>query len=448
MTKSLLTDHYEFTMLQAAMKSGVATKRTCFEVFARTLPAGRRFGVTAGIGRLVNALADFRFDEEDLRFLADRKILEKSTLNYLENFRFSGNIWAYSEGDLFFPHSPVARVEAPFGEAVLLETLILSILNYDSAVASAGARMISAARGRQLIEMGSRRTHELAAVSAARSAYIVGFASTSNLRAGKEYAIPTAGTVAHAFILAHHDEKSAFEAQIQAQGTSTTILVDTYGIEDGIRSAIAAAGNSLGAIRIDSGDPAFEARKARNLLDSLGAQQTKIVISGDLDEYSIDELSSEPIDIFGVGTRLVTGSGAPTANFVYKLVAIDKSGAGHFDEVAKTSESKSTVGGRKFPWRVFDDAQNARYEYLELIDRPASPNQAFSGQLMRPLQEEIICNGEPTREFALDGLRIRHREFISEFSVAATEITAGDPAIDTVLSGSDGRLVRPEDWNS
>jgi nicotinate phosphoribosyltransferase len=235
----------------------------------------------------------------------------------------------------------VLTVSGTFGEAVLLETLTLSILNHDCAVAAAAARMVTAAGDRPLIEMGSRRTHEEAAVAAARAAYLAGFSSTSNLEAGRRYGVPTSGTAAHAFTLLHDDEADAFRAQLDAHGADTTLLVDTYDIAQGIRTAIEVAGPDLGAVRIDSGDLAVLAREARRLLDSLGATKTRVVLSGDLDEWAIAGLSGAPVDMYGVGTSVVTGSGAPTADMVYKLVEVDGR------PVAKRSEHKATQGGRK-----------------------------------------------------------------------------------------------------
>lgn len=443
MTTALLTDHYELTMLEASLLSGIAAKQSAFEVFSRTLPPGRRYGVVGGIGRAVEAIYNFRFDPEELEFLERSKVVKSATIDYLSKYRFSGNVWAYQEGELYFPFSPVLRVEARFGEAVLLETVILSILNFDSAVASAGSRMVSAANGRRLIEMGSRRTHEKAAISAARAAYVVGFAATSNLKAGQLYGIPTAGTVAHAFILAHPDEQSAFMAQIRAQGPNTTILVDTYSIESGIRKAVSVAGPSLGAVRIDSGDPATESLRARELLNSLGAKDTRIIISGDLDEYSIKDLSLAPIDSFGVGTRLVTGSGSPTANFVYKLVAIEGHDASKLIPVAKTSVSKATLGGRKTPWRILDPNHKAVLEFLELIDEQngTDVNSFFGAKTLRPLQNKVISNGEPVLEASLQSIRASHRESLAELNDLAMELSPGDPNLGTVLIGQNGNIV-------
>ena len=260
-------------------------------------------------------------------------------LEWLADYRFSGDIDGYPEGELFFPGSPIVSVSGTFADAVVLETLVLSVLNHDCAVAAAAARMVTAAAGRPLIEMGSRRTHEEAAVAAARAAYLAGFTATSNLEAGRRYGIPTAGTAAHAFMLLHDDELAAFRGQVGCLGTKTTLLVDTYDIRTGIENAVAAAGPELGAIRIDSGDLGVLARQARDQLDELGATGTRIVVSGDLDEYAIAALRAEPVDSYGVGTSVVTGSGAPTAGLVYKLVEVDGR------PVAKRSASKESRGG-------------------------------------------------------------------------------------------------------
>src|ERR1035437_7466816 len=249
---ALLTDHYELTMLQASLRSGAANRRAIFEVFARPLPHGRRYGVVAGTGRLLDALERFTFGPDELGFLRDARIVDDATLRYLESYRFGGSIWGYAEGDCYFPGSPILVVQGTFAEAVVLETVILSILNHDCAIASAASRMVTAADGRPLIEMGSRRTHELAAVASARAAYITGFASTSNLQAGRDYGVPTSGTSAHAFSLVHHNERQAFAAQLAALGQGTTLLVDTFDVAAAVRTAVELAGDQLGAVRIDS----------------------------------------------------------------------------------------------------------------------------------------------------------------------------------------------------
>src|SRR5689334_11476508 len=378
----MLTDQYELTMVSAALKDGTANRRSVFEVFARRLPSGRRYGVVAGQGRLMELIRDFCFTDADVAFLRKAGIVDETTAAWLADYRFTGDIDGYAEGELFFPGSPILTVSGSFAECVVLETLILSVLNHDCAIAAGAARMVTAARGRPVIEMGSRRTHEEAAVAAARAAYLAGFASSSNLAAGRRYGIPTAGTAAHAFTLLHDDEVAAFTSQVAALGKQTTLLVDTYDIGQGIRNAIAVAGPDLRAIRIDSGDLSVLAQHSRDLLDELGATETKIVVSGDLDEYAIAALAAEPVDIYGAGTAVVVGSGAPTANLVYKLVEVDGRA------VVKRSEHKATVGGRKTAVRRHKPTGTATEE---VIVSQGLPERQAGDQL---LQRDFMTGGE------------------------------------------------------
>lgn len=365
------TDRYELTMVDAAIQSGTANRECMFEAFARRLPNGRRYGIVGGTGRLLDLIRDFRFGDAELDWLRDNNVVRPPTLDWLADYSFAGNIWGYREGDAYFPGSPLLQVDGTFAECVVLETIILSVLNYDSAVASAAARMVSVSLGRPLAEMGSRRTSEYAAVAAARAAYIAGFGSTSNLEAGRSWGIPTMGTAAHSFTLLHDSEEDAFRAQVDAFGAGTTLLVDTYNIERGIEQAIAVAGTGLGSIRIDSGDLPTVAAAARAQLDSLGAVNTRITVTSDLDEFSIAALSASPVDAFGVGTSLVTGSGAPAAGMVYKLVA-HKDDAGSWVSVAKTSAQKASIGGRKNAVRRLDASGTAREEVVLVDDNGPS----------------------------------------------------------------------------
>ncbi|MBL7490208.1 nicotinate phosphoribosyltransferase [Frankia sp. AgB1.9] len=464
MSTALLTDHYELTMLRAALKSGAAHRRATFEVFARSLPAGRRYGVVAGTGRLLAALADFRFGPEELSLLTGSGVVDAATADWLAAYRFSGDIRGFAEGEPFLPGTPVLVVEGPFAECVLLETLTLSVLNHDSAVAAAGARMVQAAGSRPLIEMGSRRTHEEAAVAAARAAYLVGFAATSNLEAARRWGVPSNGTAAHAFTLAHPTEREAFEAQVDTLGVDTTLLVDTYDTEAGIAAAVAAAGPGLGAIRIDSGDPAAGVRAARAQLDALGATETRIIVTGDLDEHSIARLAGVPAAGYGVGTSLVTGSGAPTAGFVYKLVEIDGR------PVAKTSVGKSTRGGRKDVLRRHDaggvavvdlvlpagerpgggdaaargQSQTADGLAPSSLDGPAEQAPPVAGSLAgpgrdRPLLVELVRDGaiiDPTvtGPVGLRRARDHHRAAIADLPRRARDVAFGHPCLPVITS--------------
>ncbi|MFC4946103.1 nicotinate phosphoribosyltransferase [Pseudonocardia sp. GCM10023141] len=420
---ALLTDRYELTMLTAALADGTAHRHCVFELFARRLPDGRRYGVVAGTGRLLESIQRFRFGPEELAALEG--IVDRSTLDWLADYRFSGDVDGYPEGELYFPGSPVLTVSGTFADAVVLETLALSILNHDSAVASAAARMVSAAAGRPIIEMGSRRTHEAAAVASARAAYLAGFAATSNLESERRHGIPTAGTAAHAWVLLHDDELSAFTSQVKALGADTTLLVDTYDIHRGVELAIEAAGPTLGAIRIDSGDLGVLARQAREQLDALGATGTKIVLSGDLDEYAIASLRSEPVDSYGVGTSVVTGSGAPTAGMVYKLVEVDGR------PVAKRSQSKESRGGRKSALRRFKPTGTAVEEVVFLAATPPA-----AGPHDRVLPVPMIRGGElvPDRP-ALEQSRERLRAALVSVPWEGLKLSRGEPAIPTVFEG-------------
>ena len=421
MSTALLTDHYELTMVDAAVRDGTAHRPCVFETFARSLPDGRRYGVVAGLGRLLDALEEFCFDDETLGYLDDHDVVRPETLRALARLEFTGRIHAYPEGELYFPDSPVLTVEAPFVEAAVLETLALSVLNYDSAVASAASRMVLAARGRHLLEFGGRRTHEQAAVAAARAAYLVGFSGTSNLEAGHRHGVPTLGTSAHSFTLLHDDEASAFESQVAALGKSTTLLVDTYDIPDGLANALAAAGTDLGGVRIDSGDLAEEARRARRYLDEHGATDTRIVLSGSLDEFQLMALRDAPADSYGVGTKLVTGSGAPTAEFVYKLVARAVEPDAPLEPVAKSGGEKATVGGRKAAWRRRRDGV-ADAEILRPWEADAPDGD------VRPLQVDLIRDGEVVHRPSLDDIRAHHRSAIAELAPEALDVEPGEPA--------------------
>jgi nicotinate phosphoribosyltransferase len=418
---ALMTDQYELTMVSAALKDGTAYRQSVFEVFARRLPPGRRYGVVAGPGRLTELISDFHFSGEDLDFLRRAGIVDEATTSWLADYRFTGDIEGYAEGELFFPGSPILTVSGTFAECVVLETLILSVLNHDSAIAAAAARMVTAARGRPIIEMGSRRTHEEAAVAAARAAYLAGFASTSNLAAGGRYGIPTTGTSAHAFTLLHDDESAAFASQVAALGKNTTLLVDTYDIRQGIANAIAVAGPDLRAIRLDSGDLSVLAQHSRELLDSLGATETKIIVSGDMDEYSIATLAAEPVDIYGAGTAVVTGSGAPTAGLVYKLVEVDGR------SVVKRSENKATVGGRKTAVRRHKPTGTATEE---IVVSQGVPDHRPNDRL---LQHTFVAGGEVVDPPSLAESREHLRQCLISIPWEGLKLSAGDPAIPVTM---------------
>jgi nicotinate phosphoribosyltransferase len=421
---ALLTDHYELTMLQAALASGTADRRAVFELFPRRLPEGRRYGVVAGVGRALDAIERFRFDTETIGVLREHRVVDETTLEWLAEYRFSGSIWGYAEGEVYFPYSPLVVVESTFAEAVLLETVLLSIYNHDSAIASAASRMTCASHNRPCIEMGSRRTHEEAAVAAARAAYIAGFVTTSNLAARQRYGIPTAGTSAHSFTLLHDTERDAFTAQVNSLGKGTTLLVDTYDVAEAVQMGVEIAGTDLGAVRLDSGDLAVLAHEVRAELDQLGATDTRIIVTSDLDEYAIAALAAAPVDGYGVGTSLVTGSGHPTCGFVYKLVAREDD-AGTMIDVAKKSQDKASIGGRKYALRRLDDRGVAEAEVVGIGRRP--DNDGNDRALLVPL----VADGEIVGREPLDAARDRHGAARGELPPRAQQLSRGEPAIPT-----------------
>jgi nicotinate phosphoribosyltransferase len=434
----LLTDHYELTMVRAALRAGTAHRRCVFELFARRLPEGRRYGVVAGVGRFLRALRQFRFDDESLRFLRDRKIVDHVMADWLAGYQFSGDIWGYPEGEVYFPGSPIVIVESTFGEAVVLETLLLSIYNHDSAIASAASRMTAMAGDRPCIEMGSRRTHELAAVAAARAAYIAGFDSTSNLEAGRRYGVPTRGTAAHSFTLLHRSEREAFAAQIAELGTETTLLVDTYDVFEAVKTGVELTNGQLGAVRLDSGDLGLLAAQVRELLDSLGAFRTKILVTSDLDEFTLAALDGAPVDGYGVGTALVTGSGHPTSEFVYKLVARTESDelAAPMVAVAKKSINKISMGGRKYALRRLSEQGTAEAEIIGIGAPPSGDSND------RPLLVQLVDGGKIIGEESLDTSRERHRSARAELPLEALKMSRGEPVIDTIYSSTHAEPTR------
>jgi nicotinate phosphoribosyltransferase len=430
MTSALLTDRYELTMIDAAMRSGHHERECVFEVFARRLPEGRRYGVVAGTGRFLDLVREFRFDDAELDWLRDHGVVTQPTLDWLADYRFGGSISGYQEGEVYFPNSPILVVQGGFAEAVILETLALSVFNYDSAIASAAARMVSAADGRPIAEMGSRRTGERSAVAAARAAFVAGFGATSNLEAGRQWGVPTMGTAAHAFTLLHDSEEEAFRSQVAALGSGTTLLVDTYDVPTAVALAIEVAGPGLGAVRIDSGDLPAQVAAVRAQLDDLGAVNTKITVTNDLDEYTIAALRAAPVDSYGVGTSVVTGSGHPASSMVYKLVA-RRDGAGEWISVAKKSAAKASVGGRKHPVRTLEHGV-AVAETIYVGGEPEPREDE------RPLHVPLMVDGEPVVEYLGahgTGVARAHRAAaMAELPAQAFRLGRGEPAIPTVYA--------------
>lgn len=422
---ALLTDQYELTMLQAALAAGTAHRRCVFELFPRRLPEGRRYGVVAGVGRALDAIERFRFGDDELEVLRNGNVVDTPTLDWLSDYRFTGDVWGYPEGEVYFPYSPLMVVESTFAQAVVLETVLLSVYNHDSAIASAASRMTMAARGRPCIEMGARRTHEEAGVAAARAAYVAGFESSSLLAARERYGVPSVGTSAHSFTLLHDSEEDAFRAQIASLGPDTTLLVDTYDVTEAVRLGVEIAGPELGAVRLDSGDLGVLAHQVRKQLDDLGATRTKIIVTSDLDEYAIAALAAAPVDGYGVGTQLVTGSGHPTCGFVYKLVARE-GGDGELVSVAKKSKDKVSIGGRKYALRRLGPDGRAEAEVVGIGTPPH--NDGNDRALLVPL----VRDGEVVGRESLEQARQRHEQSRAELPLPAQMLSRGEPVLETL----------------
>ena len=429
---AMMTDMYEYTMLDAALKDGTANRKCVFEIFTRHLPEGRRYGVVAGTGRILDALERFHLDDDDLRFLSGRKIVSAETIAWLERFHFSGSVKGYREGEMFFPNSPVLQVEGTFGECTLLETLLLSILNFDSAVAAAASRMVTAAKDRPCMDMGGRRTNEWSAVAASRAAVVGGFQGPANLLAAQLYGLKAIGTAAHCFTLVHDSERDAFISQIDALGRNTTLLVDTYNIEEAVKTAVEVAGPKLGGVRIDSGDLAALAQRVRNQLDALGATNTKITVTNDLDEYALAALQTAPVDSYGVGTRLVTGSGAPTCAMVYKLTERENAD-GVMQPVAKKSKDKATVPGRKLAFRSYEYNQADSAHVISGAEDQLAAFRPEEG--WKDLLVDFVDHGQIAATWqGHDAIMAAHdyrAQALAELPITAQSLTRGEPVIPT-----------------
>ena len=411
-------------MLDGALASGLIDARATFEVFTRSLANGYRYGIVAGTGRMIDQLSRFRFDDPTLAWLVSQGVISTGLAAYLATYRFDGSVYGYLEGEVFTAQSPILRIEGRFAD-IVLETLVLSILNFDSGVATKAMRVVRAAEGRRLIEMGSRRTHEDAAVAAARAAYVAGFDATSNLAAGMRYGVPTAGTVAHAFILAHRSEREAFEAQITSQGSSTTLLVDTFDIESGTELALQVAGIELGAIRIDSGDVVVASRSSRERLDRHGASSARITLTGDLDEFVITDAlrRGAMVDTFGVGTKLVSGYAPP--GFVYKLVEIED--GSRMRPVAKRSAGKISSGGAKDAYRLLNDGVAT----TELVRTRGVTSPLPDGEVV-VLTTLLVERGSIVIDTSVDAARSHAGRAVNALPLAAFDLDRTGPVLVTV----------------
>jgi len=402
------TDQYQLTMSQVYFQKGQKDNRAVFDYFFRNLPFEGGYAVFAGLEDFLNALEILRFDKQDLDFLKEHGF-HPEFIHYLKKFRFTGNIYSSREGDIVFPIRPILQVEANIIEAQIIETILLNILNFQTLIATKASRIRQAAEGRKLIDFGLRRAQSTGGYYASRAAFIGGFDATSNVRAGRDYGIPISGTMAHSYIESYDDELIAFSHFAEVQPDDCVLLVDTYDtLKSGLPNAITVAkkmeakGYRLSGIRLDSGDLAYLAKECRKRLDNEGLNYVKIAVSNQLDEYIIKSLLEQqaPIDVFGVGTSLVTGHPDGALDGVYKLAFANGKPRIKLSE----NVSKITLPHRKQVFRILDNEDKftgadavtlADEQDVEIMHHPLYPIKSLSIKKYKkePLLQKIIENG-------------------------------------------------------
>ncbi|MBW2317533.1 MAG: nicotinate phosphoribosyltransferase [Deltaproteobacteria bacterium] len=404
----LLTDLYELTMAASYYDNGMADPAT-FSLFIRKYPPGRSYFVAAGLEDVQEYVTNFHFSKSDLAYLDSTGLFSKQFLDYLERLRFTGNVRAIEEGEIFFKNEPILEVTAPIIEAQILETLLVNTVNLQSIIATKAARCVSAASGRGLVDFSLRRTHGIdAGLKVARNSYLAGFVGTSNVLAGKLYGIPISGTMAHSYISSFKEELEAFRAFARSFPKNAVLLIDTYDTLKGARNAaiigkeMAASGDKLSGVRLDSGDMVSLSREVRKILDEEGLHDSKIFASGNFDEYKIEKTIKEgaKIDAFGVGTKMGVSADAPYLDVVYKLVQY--SGR----PIMKWSTGKSNLPGEKQVFRKTDGKGRFKEDILGLKDESFGETKSLMG--------DVIRNGKSLRSHpSLQTVRDRFRENFS-----------------------------------
>lgn len=375
---ALHTDLYQINMAESYWADGIHNRKAIFELYFRKLPFGNGFAVFAGLERMLEYLRDFRFSESDIAYLREEVGYKEDFIDYLKNIRFTGDMYSMVEGELVFANEPIVRIEAPLVEAQLIETALLNIVNYQTLIATKASRIKQIVKDEMAMEFGTRRAQEMdAAIWGTRAAFIGGFASTSNVRAGKLFNIPVAGTHAHALVQAYKNDYDAFHAYAKRH-RNCVFLVDTYNtLKSGVPNAIKVAkelGDKINfiGIRLDSGDIAFLSKEARRMLDEAGFHDAKIVVSNDLDEYTILNLKAQGarVDMWGIGTKLITAYDQPALGAVYKMVAIEND-EGQLEDTIKISANaeKVTTPGLKSVYRIIDRKNGkAEGDYISMYD--------------------------------------------------------------------------------
>jgi nicotinate phosphoribosyltransferase len=423
---ALATDLYQLTMMAGYFHTGRHSLRATFELFTRRLPPHRNCLLFAGLDQALSYLQDLSFTAEEVAWLATLPMFSRVSpdfFEFLRSFRFTGDVWAMAEGTPFLPDEPVLRVTAPLAQAQIVETALLAIVSFQTTIASKAIRLVNAAGEHPVMEFGARRAHGIdAALYAARAAYLAGCTSTSFVEAGRRFGIPLSGTMAHSWILAAESEREAFVEYADLFGDGTVLLLDTYDVADAA-TAIVDAGLRPQAVRLDSGDFLALAHRVRQILDRGGLQATRIIVSGDLDEWRIRDLvrAGAPIDGYAVGTALTTSEDAPALGGVYKLVEIEEQGG--MRPVMKRSTGKSTRPGAKQVWRIFDRTFATR-DVVALVDEPP-PRGADA--LLQPVMR--------------DGRRLSASPTLAELRARCAQQVAAMPPFITALDASTGYPV-------
>lgn len=415
---ALHTDLYQINMAESYWADGIHNRKAVFELYFRKLPFGNGYAIFAGLERMLEYLRDFRFSQSDIEYLRKEVGYKEDFIDYLKNIRFTGNMYSMVEGELVFANEPIVRIEAPLVEAQLIETALLNIVNYQTLIATKASRIKQIVKEEMAMEFGTRRAHEMdAAIWGTRAAFIGGFASTSNVRAGKLFNIPVAGTHAHALVQAYKNDYDAFHAYAKRH-RNCVFLVDTYNtLKSGVPTAIKVAkelGDKINfiGIRLDSGDIAFLSKEARRMLDEAGFPNAKIVVSNDLDEYTILNLKAQGarVDMWGIGTKVITAYDQPALGAVYKMVAIENA-EGQLEDTIKISANAEKVStpGLKNVYRIIDQKNGkAEGDYITMHDEnPQSeerikmfhPVHTFVSKFVtnfeaKNLHQHVINNGE------------------------------------------------------
>jgi len=417
----MLADLYELTMAAAYFENHVLGEAV-FELFVRHLPKNFSYMVAAGLGQAIHYILNLRFTEEQIQYLkrhpAFRRVGE-GFFEYLGDFRFSGDVWAVPEGTVLFPGEPLIQVAGSLVEAQIVETYLLAMINFQTLIASKASRVVEAAKGRDVVEFGSRRAHgPQAALLAARASYIGGCVGTSNLLAGYELGIPTYGTMAHSFIMAFDSEREAFQAYQKAFPENMALLIDTYNTIEGAKTAVS-LGISPTLVRLDSGDLLDLSVKVRRILDDAGHTTTKIFASGDLNEYKIRDLVSKgaPIDAFGVGTELTTSREDPALPGIYKLVELRR-GSKSIPRV-KLSPAKVTIPELKQVFRVHSESGLIREDVIS-IHGELSPDSKGEALLRKVIDKGRLLYKVPSLAETREYRRTQTESLSSEFKELTT----------------------------